>query len=836
MSRLAKLCCLIALLCLLPAATAFAQAPPLDLPRLDGIAVDGNAADWGGNGFRIAVLAADDGRVKSPDDLTAAFRLGWNADGLLLLVKVHDNSLVEGDSADTLYQGDSTETFFCNPDGGNLFQAIIAPGCDPKAPEPRVRLYDERPNAPKGLSVKVARTRSADGHILEALYPWPLLRMEPRVGTALDFGLWQNDLDTGTERAQVVWPPRRQREKLTQATHRLRLAEKASPPAQLAVSAAYERLQRLRVNVIASQDLAGRMAQLRMGPKTVAQVALTPEGGFATANFTIAAVTPPGQPMPSFEVAVDRDVLAVDVPDLDRERARMAIEELQFSFHPYVFSGAKFPDCDFENPDFAEALFGPYTVETAFFDRDYNRVTTAQKPGRYGAVVEIRPAAGRSLTFYWTLFRAPAGLDLWSFPPNPWLSVTAFPLPGLDPAVAKANAVAVNDVVQQSLAESAGHGFPRVAALLAGLYEAAPAAGPVTAQNDVFAQDRQWWVGLKQKLYGMDRAYPDPLVAPRPKEGAPAPVLHEGTLAEAGMKPDAVEKIDALLREWAANSDQGFQVCIARHGVVVLNQAYGQRDGRPMTLADKSWMFSITKLLAGTAMMMAVDQGRVKLDDPVTRFFPAFRDVPAATPLTIHRLYTHTGGTWGHWGDDLHDFDLRIAYYSPYLEVGRRYEYDGAGPALGSKVLEMVSGEALPLFYQHHLLGPLGCRDTDVTNSSWDAQSTARDIATIGQMLLNKGAYGDKRFFSEATFQQMLPIRLDKLAAAATNEYGMGTSWFTDEGLGAGTFGHGAASSATLRIDPQNDLVVVMTRNDAGRNFGKYHGEFLRTVAACIAR
>jgi CubicO group peptidase (beta-lactamase class C family) len=93
---------------------------------------------------------------------------------------------------------------------------------------------------------------------------------------------------------------------------------------------------------------------------------------------------------------------------------------------------------------------------------------------------------------------------------------------------------------------------------------------------------------------------------------------------------------------------------------------------------------------------------------------------------------------WGHWGDEMHDFDQLIAYYYPYLEVGRRYEYDGAGPALGSKVLEMVSGEALPLFHKHHLLDPLGCKDTDVMTSSWDAQSTARDIATIGQMLLNK--------------------------------------------------------------------------------------------------
>jgi CubicO group peptidase (beta-lactamase class C family) len=832
MSRLAMLCCVLALLCVLPAAAA---APPLDLPRLDGITVDGRAADWGERGFRITVLATDDGRVKAPDDLTAAFRLGWDAGGLLLLAEVRDNALVESPSADSLYDGDSIETFFCSTTGGGFLQAIIAPGCDPKVTEPRVHLYDERPNVPEGLSVQVARTRSNDGYLLEARYPWPLLRVEPQLGAAFDFGLWHNDVDPGTGRVQVIWPPRRQRERTTQATHRLRLAEQASPPARLAVSATHERFRRLRVNVVASADLAGRMAQLRAGPNAVAQVALSPDGGYATANFTITTLPPAGQPLPSFEVAVDRDALPVDLPDLNQERARLVLEQLPLNFHPYVFAETAFPSCDFENPDLAEVLFGPYTIETTFYDRDYRQVTAAERPGRYGAVVEVIPAAGRRLTLFRTLFRLPGADSLRFYPRASGISVQLPPFPWLDPQVVQANSASVSEVFLQNIRAGMSRD-PAVPALLAGLYEGAPPSDPVTVQTDVFAQDRQWWVGLKRKLYAMDRAYPEPLLAPRPKEGPPAPVLHEGTLAEAGMAPDTIEKIDALLQRWAADSDQGFQVCIVRHGVVVMNEAYGQRDGRPMTLSDKSWMASISKLLAGTSMMMAVDQGRVKLDDSVTTFFPAFRDVGVATPLTIHRLYTHTGGMWGHWGDELHDFDQLIAYYYPYLEVGRRYEYDGAGPALGSKVLEMVSGEALPLFYKHHLLDPLGCRDTDIMTSSWDAQSTARDIAAIGQMLMNKGAYGDKRFFSEATFQQMLPVKLDRLAAGATNEYGMGTTWYKDEGLGEGTFAHGAASSATFRISPQNDLVIVMTRNDAGRNFDKYHGEFLKTVAACIAK
>ena len=235
-------------------------------------------------------------------------------------------------------------------------------------------------------------------------------------------------------------------------------------------------------------------------------------------------------------------------------------------------------------------------------------------------------------------------------------------------------------------------------------------------------------------------------------------------------------------------------------------------------------------------MMMLVDQGLVNLDDPVSKFLPAFGGASVATPLTIRHLYTHTSGLEGHWGDDLNDFDDVIAGYYPYMKIGKQHEYNGAGAALGSKIVESITGEALPQFYKHHLLDPLGCASTDVTNSSYDAQSTPMDIAKIGQMLLNCGSYGEKRFMREETFQQMLPVRLTKLLGPDTSiEWGMGIVWYKDEGLGKGTFGHGAASSATLRMDPEHDLVIVMCRNAAGSHFADYHRKFLAAIMENLA-
>src|SRR4051812_36002923 len=65
-------------------------------------------------------------------------------------------------------------------------------------------------------------------------------------------------------------------------------------------------------------------------------------------------------------------------------------------------------------------------------------------------------------------------------------------------------------------------------------------------------------------------------------EGGMAREVREGTAAEAGVRPEMAENLDAVCRAWAADSDQAFAVCVVRHGVIVLHRAYGMRDGKPM--------------------------------------------------------------------------------------------------------------------------------------------------------------------------------------------------------------------------------------------------------------
>ena len=111
------------------------------------------------------------------------------------------------------------------------------------------------------------------------------------------------------------------------------------------------------------------------------------------------------------------------------------------------------------------------------------------------------------------------------------------------------------------------------------------------------------------------------------------------------------------------------------------------------------------------------------------------------------------------------------------------------------------------------------------------AWSNAYDLVRVGQMLANHGAYGDLRFFSEETFQQMLPRKLDNLLGPDTEiVWGIGLTWYGEHGLSDKTVGHGSATSCTMRVDLKNDLVIGMSRPQAGKNFRKYHPKFITAI------
>ena len=124
------------------------------------------------------------------------------------------------------------------------------------------------------------------------------------------------------------------------------------------------------------------------------------------------------------------------------------------------------------------------------------------------------------------------------------------------------------------------------------------------------------------------------------------------------MKADAAGKIDAVLEAWAADTDQAFAVCIARHGVIVLHKAYGKHDGKSVTVETNCWLMSLPKLMSAMAMMILVDQSVVGIDERLDNYLPPPTgdggwQGPTVRPLTFRHLFTHPRGmSWHHRGHD----------------------------------------------------------------------------------------------------------------------------------------------------------------------------------------
>jgi CubicO group peptidase (beta-lactamase class C family) len=528
-------------------------------------------------------------------------------------------------------------------------------------------------------------------------------------------------------------------------------------------------------------------------------------------------------------LAADKNPLP---PDPARLKAR-AFAEATLGFDRYVFAGESFPAERLRHaPVLAEALGPGTTWSAAFFGRDLRTAAAPDHPGPYAARVRIRPKEGPALLRFVTLFRVRHPVpDGTKFGPT---QLPAFARAvGVDPDVVARNATAVLKSLGGSTFGEWSR-LPESARLLAGLALSRPGKGPVHSYDDAQAMERQWWVDLKRRRVYPPQAALRPFVCPT-RAAKPAPVVRAGSEEEAGVKKGSAAKIDAALQALAKDSTEAFAVCIVHKGVIVLHKAYGTRDGKPMTVDTPSWMASITKTMTASLMLMLIDQGLVGLDDPIDKYLPAFRGIQVKKPLTIHHLFTHTNGLtidgWPGWGDDVTDLPERVSAYYDKLRVGQEWAYTGTGNMLGGKVIEAVTGEALPQAFHKHLFGPLGCTHTYVADSHAGSFSTPLDVATFAQMLLNRGAYGPWRFFREETFDHMLPRRLEKLLGPGTKK----TFGFGLDG-GVTKFGHGAASGATFHIDAGRQLVVVMTRNKWVKEQDKHGGAVWKAIDEAVVK
>ena len=231
-----------------------------------------------------------------------------------------------------------------------------------------------------------------------------------------------------------------------------------------------------------------------------------------------------------------------------------------------------------------------------------------------------------------------------------------------------------------------------------------------------------------------------------------APVRAESVAPAPSFSPESLQRIGASIRdEVASGKIPGGVLLIQQHGKPVYFESFGVRDiatKTPMTPDTIFQVYSMTKAVTSVAAMMLVDEGRLSLDDPVSKTIPAFADIKVGVddsdeagqpplrrvalkrPVTIRDLLRHTSGiTYGFYGEsavrklygnpqlfdgdfDNAEFADRIAKLPLADQPGTRWDYGHSTDVLG-RVIEAVSGQSLFQFEKQRLFDPLGMPDTN---------------------------------------------------------------------------------------------------------------------------
>lgn len=181
--------------------------------------------------------------------------------------------------------------------------------------------------------------------------------------------------------------------------------------------------------------------------------------------------------------------------------------------------------------------------------------------------------------------------------------------------------------------------------------------------------------------------------------------------------PGLAEKLDAWARQAAEKGWHG-SALVASGGTILLENGYGLADreaGRRQNAETVFSVGSITKQFTAAAIVKLESQGKLQLDDPLSKYFP---DAPAdKAAITIHQLLTHSAGFPGALGDDYENVDAatfaRLAFREPLLNPpGKTYEYSNVGYSLLGIIVEKVSGTGYEQFLREHLWLPAGMTRT----------------------------------------------------------------------------------------------------------------------------
>lgn len=224
---------------------------------------------------------------------------------------------------------------------------------------------------------------------------------------------------------------------------------------------------------------------------------------------------------------------------------------------------------------------------------------------------------------------------------------------------------------------------------------------------------------------------------------------------DVGLSETRLERVADLVQRYMDEDEiAGAITAVSRHGELAYFKTQGVMDieARKAMRPDAIFrMASMSKPITGVAILMLLEEGKLRLEDPVSRFIPEFNDtqiamvkdteegtdlasrsaeiytIPASREITVRDLLTHTsglesGGAGSRAGARIapRDTSLSLAEYIPTLgkvpldfQPGSKWRYSGlAGIEVLGHIVEVVSGQTFDQFLKQRIFDPLGMQDT----------------------------------------------------------------------------------------------------------------------------
>ena len=348
-----------------------------------------------------------------------------------------------------------------------------------------------------------------------------------------------------------------------------------------------------------------------------------------------------------------------------------------------------------------------------------------------------------------------------------------------------------------------------------------------------------------------------------------------------GVSSEKLKILNDAMHKFVDNNDiSAIQTAIVKNGKLIHFDSYGNSDISDQDSLENDDIFriaSMTKPIVSVALMMLHEEGKFKLNDPVYKYIPEFKNLtvkkrkktkPVKNHIKVVDLLRHSAGLNFRGPEDYRKtINLTLEEYTKEavkdplkFEPGTTWWYSYATDICGY-LIEVLSGEKLDDFLKNRIFDPLEMNDTFfelpakkldrlttlyvvgdnkelvsfdskantpfkdkviLLNGSGGLLSTTEDYLKFSLMLLNNGSYKGQQLLNKETldlmkFDHSQGLKYKKLAFGKKKGFGLGFEVVKEDGTkfgSKGTFGWGGMFGTYFRVDPkQNMIMIYMTQS-----------------------